>query len=101
LIFGGADVTDISKFPEGPIMAGCSSRYFRLAAKDIARFQFILEGHEGIATVSTVDAKAAVVKLCTPVGLEGDVECVLEALTREMGLDFLEVHSEGTGAVQT
>ena len=80
-------------------MAGCSSRYFRMAAKDIARFQFLLEGHEGITTVSTADARAAVVRLSTPEGLEGDVECVLEALRREMGLEFREVFlDEGTGA---
>jgi len=71
-------------------MTGCSRRFFRLAARDIARFQFVIEGYEGTATVSTVDNKAAVVTLCIPEGLEGDVDCILEALRRDMNIDFRE-----------
>jgi len=90
LIFDRADVTDIAEIPENPILTGCSKRYFRLAARDIARFQFVIEGHEGVATVSTVDKRAAVVMLCIPEGCERDVDRVLESLRRDMKIDFRE-----------
>lgn len=71
-------------------MGGCNRRFFRLAASDIARFQFVIEGHEGMATVSTVDQRAAVVMLRIPEGRESEVDCVLESLRGEMGIDFRE-----------
>ena len=71
-------------------MAGCTRRYFRLAARDIARFQFVIEGHEGMATVSTVDNRAAVVMLYVAEGRGGDLDFVLEALRGEMGIEFRE-----------
>lgn len=71
-------------------MAECTRRYFRLEARYIARFQFVIEGHEGMATVSTVDKRAAVVMLCVAAGRGGDLDCVLEALRGEMGIEFRE-----------
>jgi hypothetical protein len=72
-------------------MTGCTRRYFRLAARDIARFQFVIEGHEGMATASTVDPREAVVMLCVPDGCGRDLDCVLEALREEMGIRFREL----------
>jgi hypothetical protein len=61
-----------------------------MPARHLARFQFIIEGYDGIATVSTVDPKAAVVMLSIPDGLEGHVESVLDAMAREGGIPFRE-----------
>jgi len=58
--------------------------------RDIAYFQFVIEGYEGIATVSTVDSRAAVVMLCIPDGLEGFVDDVLQALAGERSIPFRE-----------
>ena len=71
-------------------MIACRKRYIRLPACHIARFQFLVEGYDGIATVTTVDSKAAVLMLCIPDGLEGVVECVLDAMAREGSIPFLE-----------
>jgi hypothetical protein len=71
-------------------MAGYLKRFFRMPPRDIAYFQFVIEGYDGIATVSTVDSCAAVVMLCIPDGLEGFVDDVLKALARERSIPFRE-----------
>ncbi len=71
-------------------MAGCHKRFFRISPRDIACFQFMIEGYDGIASVSTVDPHAAVVMLCIPDGLEGFVDDVLQALARERSIPFRE-----------
>ena len=39
------------------------TRLIKLDKKDIAYFQFILEGYEGLATATTIDKNRAVVKI--------------------------------------
>jgi hypothetical protein len=90
LIFVNADVTDIPDFLMRMSMIACRKRYFRLPSRYIAHFQFLVEGYDGIATVTTVDSKAAVLMLCIPDGLEGDVESVLDAMAQEGLIPFRE-----------
>ncbi len=71
-------------------MIACRKRYFRLPARHIAHFQFLVEGYDGIATVTTIDSKAAVLMLCIPDGLEGYVDRVLAAVAQEGWLPFRE-----------
>ena len=71
-------------------MIACHKRFFRLPARHIAHFQFIIEGYDGIATVTTVDPKAAVVMLLIPDGLKWHVESVLDAMAREGTIPFRE-----------
>jgi|WetSurMetagenome_2_1015567.scaffolds.fasta_scaffold329949_1 hypothetical protein len=77
-------------------MTGYLKRFFRMPPRHIAHFQFIMEGYDGIATVSTVDPLAAVVMLCIPDGLGEFVDEVLQALAREQSIPFREeLGSEG------
>ena len=71
-------------------MIACHRRYFRLPARHIAHFQFLVEGYDGIATVTTVDSKAAVLMLCIPDGREGEVDRVLDAMAQERLIPFRE-----------
>jgi hypothetical protein len=71
-------------------MTGCRKRYFRLPARHIAHFQFLVEGYDGIATVTSVDSKAAVLMLCIPDGLETEVDRVLDAMAQESLIPFRE-----------
>jgi hypothetical protein len=71
-------------------MTGCFKRFFRILPRHIAHFQFLIEGYDGIATVSTVDSRVAVVMLRIPDGLEGFVDDVLQALAREQSIPFRE-----------
>ena len=75
---------------ERSVMTGCFKRFFRIPPQHIAHFQFLIEGYDGIATVSTVDSHAAIVMLCIPDGLEGCVDDVLQALAREQSIPFRE-----------
>jgi hypothetical protein len=61
-----------------------------LPARHIAHFQFLVEGYDGIATVTTVDSKAAVLMLCIPDGLETEVDRVLDAMAQERLIPFRE-----------
>jgi hypothetical protein len=90
LIFGNADVTDITTFRMIWPMIACRKRFFRMPARHIAHFQFIIEGYDGIATVTTADPKAAVVMVLIPDGLEGHVDSVLDAMAREGVIPFRE-----------
>jgi hypothetical protein len=90
LIFVNADVTDIPAFLMRTAMIACHKRYFRLPARHIAHFQFLVEGYDGIATVTTVDSKAAVLMLCIPDGLETEVDRVLDAMAQERLIPFRE-----------
>jgi hypothetical protein len=38
-------------------------KYFKLKRKDIALVQFIIEGYEGMATVTTIDPHAAMIQV--------------------------------------
>jgi hypothetical protein len=38
-------------------------KYFKLKRKDIALVQFIIEGYEGMATVTTIDPHAAIIQI--------------------------------------
>ena len=38
-------------------------KYFKLKRKDIALIQFIIEGYEGMATVTTIDPQIAVIQI--------------------------------------
>jgi len=71
-------------------MIACHKRYFRLPARHIAHFQFLVEGYDGIATVTTVDSKAAVLMLCIPDGLEAEVDRVLDAMAQDRLIPFRE-----------
>ena len=55
-------------------------KWFKLKTSDIALVQFILEGYEGLVTVSTIDPKDAIIQiLIMPEFLE-DVEGILDYL---------------------
>jgi len=38
-------------------------KWFKLKTSDITLVQFIIEGYEGVATVSTIDPKAAIIQV--------------------------------------
>ena len=38
-----------------------TKKYYKMQRKDIAIVQFLIEGHEGMATVTTIDSDGAVI----------------------------------------
>lgn len=66
------------------------NKYLKLKRNDIARLQFIFEGHEGLGTCTTIDKNLAVVKLfIMPDFIEEAAELV-ENLKREIELEEID-----------
>ena len=55
-------------------------KWFKLNTSDITLVQFILEGYEGLVTVSTIDPKAAIIQVLIMPDFVEDVEGILEHL---------------------
>jgi hypothetical protein len=55
-------------------------KYFKLNTSDITLVQFIIEGYEGLATVSTIDPKAAIIQVLIIPDFLKDMEGLLDQL---------------------
>ncbi|MFP3870706.1 MAG: DUF4911 domain-containing protein [Syntrophobacteria bacterium] len=67
---------------------------YRVDPYEIHYLKFILEGYEGVATLTTLDSRAGLVRLAVPPGCEGTVEALMEAVGQEVELERL--HPEGS-----
>ena len=61
-------------------MAACSEITLRINPERIYFVKFILEGYDGLAVQSTVDAKQGIIKICYPEEVQADVELLLKEL---------------------
>ena len=59
-------------------------RYYQVNRKDIAIIQFIIEGYEGMATVTTVDPKTACLRIAIIEDQLDDFELLVEDLKKTM-----------------
>ena len=59
-------------------------KYLRVDRKQIHFIRFILEGYDGIATLTTVDPQTGVVCLNIPPGCEDEVETVLQEIKTDV-----------------
>ena len=55
-------------------------RYYRVDRREIFFIQYIFEGYEGLATMSTVDPMRGGIRLSMPPGAETDVSEILKDL---------------------
>jgi len=62
-------------------------RYFRVDRRDIGYFRFTLEAYEGLATLSTLDARNGIVVLSIPECFAEEVAALLAALAHEISLE--------------
>jgi hypothetical protein len=74
-------------------------KIIELRRRDVARLKFLLEGYDGLAAVTTVDADRARVSLGFCSLCRQDLEAVLGALKQEMVL--IEVEESSTGVVRS
>ena len=70
-------------------------KIIELSRRDVARLKFLLEGYDGLAAVTTVDADRARVSLGYCSQCRRDLEAVLAALKKEMVLTEVEECSTG------
>ena len=59
-------------------------KYFRVDRRKIHLIRFILEGYDGIATLTTIDPHRGIVRLNIPPGCEDDVETVIQDIGKEV-----------------
>lgn len=70
-------------------------KYLKLNRKNIARLQFTIEGHEGLATCTTIDKKTAVVKLFIMPDLVEEAQELIANLKNEIAFEEIECpHTE-------
>lgn len=62
-------------------------RHFRVNKQQIGYLRFILEGYEGIASLTTVDPVMGQILLRVPPGCEGEVDTLLADLAGEVYLE--------------
>ena len=58
-------------------------KYFRIDRKEICFLKFILEAYDGIATLTTNDARQGIILLRIAPGGEDEVETILQDLKKD------------------
>ena len=58
-------------------------KYFQLDRKNIVAVQFIIEGYEGLATVTTMDAAGAVIQISIIPDFLREMNCLLDELSKK------------------
>ena len=62
-------------------------KWLKLKTKDIVLVQFIIEGYEGLATVTTIDNKRAIIQVAIMPDFESEVMCILESLKKQLPIE--------------
>ena len=61
--------------------------WLKLKTKDIVLVQFIIEGYEGLATVTTIDPRTAIIQVAIMPDFVSDVMCILECLKKQLPIE--------------
>jgi hypothetical protein len=69
---------------------------YKLNPHEIYYLKFILESYEGVATLSTLDSHAGVVKLTVPPGCQAAVQDIMEAVGLEIEVRRLGTTEQNT-----
>lgn len=67
----------------------CESQKYRVDPREIHFIRFIVEACDGLATVTTIDAKTGLISVSAPYGREKEAIEVLESLGENIFLDRL------------
>ena len=68
-------------------------KYFKLKRKDIALVQFIIEGYEGIARVTTIDPQTAIIQISIIPDFISDVSAIIKDLKNKYKME--EINPQG------
>jgi hypothetical protein len=69
------------------------NKYFKLKRKDIALVQFIIEGYEGMATVTTINPQTAIIQISIIPDFISDISAVIKDLKNKFKME--EISSQG------
>ncbi len=70
------------------------NKYLKLKRSDIARLQYIFEGHERLGTCMTIDKNRAVVKLFIMPDFESEADELIENLKREIEFEEIDPQAD-------
>jgi len=62
-------------------------KWLKLKKKDIVLVQFIIEGYEGLATVTTMDNRIAIIQVSIMPDFLSEVMCILESLKKQLPIE--------------
>jgi hypothetical protein len=62
-------------------------RFYRISRQQIGHLRFILEGYEGIATLTTIDPVQGRILLLVPPGCDDEVDSLLSDLAGDIYLE--------------
>jgi hypothetical protein len=62
-------------------------KYFKLKRKDIALVQFIIEGYEGMATVTTIDPHTAIIQISIIPDFISDMNSIINDLKNKYKME--------------
>lgn len=62
-------------------------KYFKLKRKDIVLIQFIIEGYEGMATVTTMDPHLAVIQIAIIPDFVSEMNHIIKSLGNNYGIE--------------
>lgn len=77
-----------------------TTRIFRIDRREIAFLRFILEAHDGIAVLTTLEREAGTVRLTIAPGCEEEVAAVLNDLSPEIRMEPRETTVGPRGSVE-
>ena len=63
------------------------NKYFILKRKDIALVQFIIEGYEGLATVTTIDPQTAIIQISIIPDFISDMNAIITDLKNKYKME--------------
>jgi hypothetical protein len=64
--------------------------YFKLKRKDIALVQFIIEGYEGMATVTTIDPHTAIIQISIIHDFISDMSAIISDLKNKYKMEEVD-----------
>jgi len=68
----------------------CKKIYLRVDRRRIAFLKFIFEAYDGIANLTTIDAKLGIISVNIPDGCNDTVDKLLEEMGRDILIEPLE-----------
>ncbi len=66
-------------------------QYYQIDQKEISYLKFIFEGYDGIAVVTTIDAKKGIIVLTIAPGCDREVTMVLDDLKSSMMIEQVDI----------
>jgi len=65
--------------------------YLKLSRKDLVLLQFLMEGYEGMSSITTIDSREAIVRIMIMPDFKDDFQIILSELKNTV--DFQAIHS--------